>query len=105
VWRILRGQGICLQRQRSWCVSTDPEFLAKAADITGLYLAPPTNPLMTCVNEKTSLQALERGTGYVETEGGKTVRGFKSTYQRHGTFKADAASPAWRCRSSSSTLI
>ena len=38
VWRVLRQQGICLQRQRSWCVSTDKEFAAKAADIVGLYL-------------------------------------------------------------------
>ena len=38
VWRILRKEGICLVRQRSWCISTDPEFAAKAADIIGLYL-------------------------------------------------------------------
>ena len=31
VWRVLRKEGICLQRQRSWCVSTDKEFAAKAA--------------------------------------------------------------------------
>lgn len=37
VWRILRKEGICLARQRSWCVSTDPEFASKAADIVGLY--------------------------------------------------------------------
>lgn len=36
VGRVLRQQGICLQRQRSWCVSTDKEFAAKAADIVGL---------------------------------------------------------------------
>ena len=29
VWRILRGKGICLQRQRSWCVSTDPSSWPK----------------------------------------------------------------------------
>ena len=28
VWRVLRKEGICLSRQRSWCVSTDPEFTA-----------------------------------------------------------------------------
>ena len=41
VWKLLRKEGICLSRQRSWCVSTDPEFVAKAADIIGLYLNPP----------------------------------------------------------------
>lgn len=33
VWRVLPQEGICLQRQRSWCVITDKEFAAKAADI------------------------------------------------------------------------
>jgi len=56
-----------------------PEFVAKAADIVGLYLAPPTNALVICVDEKPSIQALGRATGYVETESGKIVRGFKST--------------------------
>jgi hypothetical protein len=42
VWRVLRKEGICLQRQRSGCVSTDKEFAAKAANIVGLYLDPPT---------------------------------------------------------------
>jgi hypothetical protein len=28
VWRVLRKFGISLQRRRSWCVSTDPEFAA-----------------------------------------------------------------------------
>jgi transposase len=40
VWRVLRKEGICLARQRSWCVSTDPEFAAKAAEVVGLYLNP-----------------------------------------------------------------
>src|SRR5208337_4658754 len=43
VWRVLRKEGVCLARQRSWCVSTDPEFTAKAADVVGLYLNPPQN--------------------------------------------------------------
>ena len=37
VWRVLRKHGIHLQRRRSWCVSTDPKFAQKAADIVGLY--------------------------------------------------------------------
>ena len=36
VWRTLRRHGIQLQRRRSWCISTDPEFAAKAADIVAL---------------------------------------------------------------------
>lgn len=91
VWRLLRKEGGCLSRQRSWCVSTDPEFVAKAADIVGLYLNPPENALVICVDEKPSIQALERATGYVQTTDGKIVRGFKSTYKRHGTLNLFAA--------------
>ena len=91
VWRVLRKDGICLARQRSWCVSTDAEFAAKAADIVGLYLNPPQHALVLSVDEKPSIQALERKTGYVETDNGKIVRGFKSTYKRHGTLNLFAA--------------
>ena len=91
VWRVLRQQGICLQRQRSWCVSTDKEFAAKAADIVGLYLDPPEKAMVISVDEKPSIQALERKTGYVETDNGKIVRAYKSTYQRHGTLNLFAA--------------
>jgi len=91
VWRILRKDGIQLRRQRSWCVSTDPQFAAKAADIIGLYLEPPLNALVVCVDEKPSIQALQRKTGYVFTSSGKLVRGLKSTYQRHGTINLFAA--------------
>jgi transposase len=45
VWRVLRKEGIYLQRLRTWCVSTDPEFAPKAADVIGLYLNPPLNAL------------------------------------------------------------
>jgi hypothetical protein len=45
VWRILRRHDICLERRRSWCISTDPEFGPKAADVVGLYLNPPENAL------------------------------------------------------------
>ncbi|MCC5847259.1 MAG: IS630 family transposase [Verrucomicrobia bacterium] len=91
VWRVLRKEGICLARQRSWCVSTDKQFAAKAADIIGLYLNPPEKALVISVDEKPSIQALERATGYVETDSGKIVRGYKSTYKRHGTLNLFAA--------------
>lgn len=91
VWRVLRKEGIQLRRHRSWCVSTDPQFAAKAADIIGLYLSPPQNALVICVDEKPSIQALERNTGYVQTRSGKIVRGLKSTYKRHGTINLFAA--------------
>ena len=91
VWRVLRAQGIYLQRRRSWCVSTDKEFAPKAADVVGLYLNPPLNALVLSVDEKPSIQAIERTSGYVETDSGKVVRGLKSTYKRHGTLNLFAA--------------
>jgi len=91
VWRVLRKEGISLQRQRSWCVSTDPEFAAKAADVIGLYLNPPENAVVFSVDEKPSIQAIERKTGYVQTSSKLIVRGYKSTYRRHGTLNLFAA--------------
>lgn len=91
VWSILRKEGIHLERMRSWCVSTDKEFSAKAADIIGLYLNPPQNALVISVDEKPSIQALSRKTGYVETSSGKVVRGLQSTYRRNGTLNLFAA--------------
>ena len=91
VWRVLRQEGIYLQRVRSWCVSTDKEFAPKAAEVVGLYLNPPLNALVLRVDEKPSIQAIERPSGYVETDSGDVVRGLKSTYKRHGTLNLFAA--------------
>ncbi|MBZ5623060.1 MAG: IS630 family transposase, partial [Acidobacteriia bacterium] len=46
VWRVLRREGIYLQRRRSWCVSTDKQFASKAADVVALYLNPPVNAVV-----------------------------------------------------------
>ena len=91
VWRTLRREGIYLQRLRTWCVSTDPEFAPKAAEVVGLYLNPPLNALVLSVDEKPSIQAKERPSGYVETDSGALVRALKSTYKRHGTLNLFAA--------------
>src|SRR5258708_3639198 len=91
VWRVLRREGIYLQRRRSWCVSTDKEFAPKAAEVVGLYLNPPVNAVVLSVDEKPSIQAIERASGYVETDSSKVVRGLKSTYKRHGTLNLFAA--------------
>lgn len=91
VWRILRKEGIQLQRKRSWCVSTDPEFAAKSADIIGLYLNPPERAIVLSIDEKPSIQALERKRGYVKTSSKKFVQGLQSTYKRNGTINLFAA--------------
>ena len=91
VWRVLRREGIYLQRLRTWCVSTDPEFATKAAEVVGLYLNPPLNALVISVDEKPSIQAIQRPSGYVETDSGAIVRALKSTYKRNGTLNLFAA--------------
>ena len=91
VWRVLRQRGISLQRRRSWCVSTDPEFDRKAADIVGLYLAAPVNAVVICVDEKPHIQALERAQGWLRLPNGRALTGFAHEYTRHGTSTLFAA--------------
>jgi transposase len=91
VWRILRQHKIQLQRRKSWCISTDPEFASKAADIVGLYLDPPENALVISVDEKPQIQALERAQGYLKLPNGKALLGFSHGYKRHGTTTLFAA--------------
>lgn len=91
VWRILTRHQICLQRRRSFCISTDPEFAAKAADVVGLYLNPPENAVVLCVDEKPQIQALERAQGWLRLPNGRALSGFSHDYKRHGTTTLFAA--------------
>ena len=91
IWRVLYKHGIHLQRRRSWCVSTDPEFAPKAADIVGLYLNPPEDAIVLCVDEKPSIQALERAQGWLRLPNGKAITGESHRCKRHGTTTLFAA--------------
>lgn len=91
VWAILRTYKISLARQRSWCVSTDPEFARKAADIVALYLDPPENAVVLSVDEKPAIQALERAQGWLKLPNGRALSGFSHEYKRHGTTTLFAA--------------
>ena len=90
VHRIWRAFGLQAHRQKSFKLSTDPFFVEKLRDIVGLYLSPPQNAVVLCVDEKSQIQALERsqpmlplGLGYVE--------GVTHDYIRHGTTTLFAA--------------
>jgi transposase len=90
VQRIWRAFGLQPHRQKHFKLSTDPFFAEKVRDIVGLYLHPPENALVLCVDEKSQIQALERtqpllplGLGYVE--------GVTHNYVRHGTTTLFAA--------------
>ena len=91
VWRSLRKQKIDLGGRKSWCESTDPEFAAKAADVVGLYMAPPKNAIVLCIDEKPSIQALERAQGYLKLPNGRALTGHSHDYKRHGTTTLFAA--------------
>ncbi|MDB6055515.1 MAG: endonuclease [Verrucomicrobiales bacterium] len=91
VWQVLRQQKISLARKKSWSISTDPEFTAKAADIVGLYLNPPQNAVVLCVDEKPCIQALERDQGWIRLPNGKALTGYSHEYTRHGTTTLFAA--------------
>jgi transposase len=91
VWRFLRAQRIDLAGRKSWCLSTDPEFAAKAADIVGLYLAPPDHAIVLAVDEKPAIQALERAQGYLKLPNGRALTGFAHEYKRRGTTTLFAA--------------
>jgi transposase len=91
VWRVMRKHHLSLARRQSWCVSTDPEFSRKAADVVGLYLNPPENALVLCVDEKPCIQALERAQGWIRLPNGRALTGFAHEYKRHGTSTLFAA--------------
>jgi transposase len=91
VWKVLRQHGIHLQRRRNWCISTDPQFTQKAADIVGLYLDPPENAVVISVDEKPAIQALERAQGWLRLPNGRAMRGQSFEYKRHGTTTLFAA--------------
>jgi len=90
VHRIWQAFGLQPHRQKYFKISTDPFFVEKVRDIVGLYLNPPENAVVLCVDEKSGIQALERtqpmlplGLGYVE--------GVTHDYRRHGTTTLFAA--------------
>jgi transposase len=91
VWRVLRAQKIDLAARKSWCESNDPEFAAKAAEVVGLYMAPPENAIVISVDEKPSIQALERKQGYLKLPNGRALSGQSHDYKRHGTTTLFAA--------------
>ena len=88
---LLRAQKIDLAGRKSWCESNDPEFVAKAADVVGLYMAPPENAIVICVDEKPSIQALERAQGYLKLPNGRALTGHSHDYKRNGTTTLFAA--------------
>lgn len=91
VWRVLRREGVYLQRSRTWRVKTDPEFSAKTVEIVGLYLNPPMNALMLSIEEGQSTQDGQPIAGFVETNCGAVGRAMKRAYARNRSLSLLAA--------------
>jgi transposase len=60
VARAWRDYGVQPWRAETFKFSTDPELVAKVTDVVGLYLGPPENAVVLCVDEKSQIQALDR---------------------------------------------
>jgi len=90
VLRVWRRAGLKPHRLERYVTTTDPEFERKAADIIALYLAPPEQAIVLCVDEKTAIQALDRVDPMLPLSPGRAERhGFE--YYRHGTLSLYAA--------------
>jgi transposase len=84
VHEILAASGLQPHRLRTFTFSPDPDFEAKLLDIVGLYLNPPENALVLCVDEKTGIQALDRTQPLLPLSA-KKPRSWTNEYVRHGT--------------------
>lgn len=87
---IWRNWGIQPHRTESFKFSADPELDAKITDIVGLYMNPPENAIVLCVDEKSQVQALERSQPMLPVAPGLAERR-SHDYKRHGTTSLFAA--------------
>lgn len=90
ITRIWRAFGLQPHRQETFKLSTDPMFVDKVRDIVGLYMAPPVNAMVLCVDEKSQIQALDRTQPALPLAPGFPARRTHD-YMRHGTTTLFAA--------------
>jgi transposase len=90
VARAWKAYGVAPWRCETFKFSTDPELVAKVTDVVGLYLAPPQNAIVVCVDEKSQIQALDRTAPTLPMQPGRAAR-WTHDYRRHGTTTLFAA--------------
>jgi transposase len=90
VVRIWRAFALQPHRTEGFKLSRDPLFVDKVRDIVGLYMSPPDRALVLCVDEKPSIQALERTAAVLPMRPGQVER-HTHDYVRHGTTDLFAA--------------
>jgi transposase len=81
IWRAFNLQP---HRSQTFKLSTDPRFVEKVRDIVGLYMSPPQNAVVICVDEKSQMQALDRTQPLLPMRPGTPERRTHD-YHRHGT--------------------
>ena len=87
IWRAFSLQP---HRTETFKLSRDPHFVEKVRDIVGLYMSPPENAIVLCVDEKSQMQALERTQPLLPMTRGQVERRTHD-YVRHGTSSLFAA--------------
>ena len=90
VQRIWRAFGLQPHRLETFKLSTDPDFVAKVRDVVGLYVSPPQQAIVLCVDEKSQIQALDRSQPMLPMRPGQPARR-SHDYTRHGTTSLFAA--------------
>lgn len=90
VSRVWRAFGLQPHRTDTFKLSTDPFFVEKVRDVVGLYLNPPDNAIVLCVDEKSQIQALDRTQPLLPLAPGQVER-HTHDYVRHGITSLFAA--------------
>ncbi len=90
VSRVWRECGFKPHQIKQFKISNDPQFVEKLEDVVGLYLNPPDNAAVFCVDEKSSIQALDRTQPGLPLKKGRAET-MAHDYKRHGTSTLFAA--------------
>lgn len=84
VHRVLKEHDLHPHRLRTFNFSPDPQFAEKLLEVVGLYMNPPDNAIVLCMDEKTGIQALDRTQPVLPLSASKP-RAWSNEYVRHGT--------------------
>ena len=90
VSNIWRSHQVKPHRVKRFKLSRDPRFLEKLTDVVGLYLNPPQQAMVICVDEKSQIQALDRTQPGLPMKKGRCGT-MTHDYKRHGTTTLFAA--------------
>ena len=90
VQRVWSARGLKPHLVETFKLSNDPKFEEKLVDVVGLYLNPPEKAIVLCIDEKSSVQALDRTQPSLPMKQGR-AQTITHDYQRHGTATLFAA--------------